>query len=375
VGLFVDVLRFGLNRVLQADQEPELADKLVRVRENFQAEFGEELAEHVEFFDEKRYLHFSSVASNLTFGNPNQEEFASEQLPANEYFLGFLDEAQLKLPLTNLGRELATQTVDILGNLPPDEVFFQQSPVTMDEFDDYKELVARMEGSRLRDFSADEQHKLLKLALRFIPGVHKIVALPQMLEKMILDGRFLFVEKIQKDHPEAFTFYRMSEYIHSQTILDNILFGKPTTDQVKAQERINQSIIQLLIEEDLLERIVEIGMDFNVGTKGDRLSGGQRQKLAIARVFLKAPNILIMDEATSALDNASQKRIQNLLETKWKGKSTLISVVHRLDTIKNYDKVAVMKAGKIVEMGSYEELMARKGMLYELVHGAKAGAQ
>jgi len=116
-------------------------------------------------------------------------------------------------------------------------------------------------------------------------------------------------------------------------------------------------------------------MDFNVGTKGDRLSGGQRQKLAIARVFLKAPNILIMDEATSALDNASQKRIQNLLETKWKGKSTLISVVHRLDTIKNYDKVAVMKAGKIVEMGKYEELMARKGMLYELVHGAKAGAQ
>ena len=135
------------------------------------------------------------------------------------------------------------------------------------------------------------------------------------------------------------------------------------------KERIHESIIQLLVEEDMLEAIVELGMKFQVGTKGDRLSGGQRQKIAIARAFLKYPKILIMDEATSGLDNKSQARIQNLLETKWKGQSTLVSVVHRLDTIKNYDKVAVMKAGKIVEMGAYDELIEKKGMLYELVFG------
>jgi ABC-type multidrug transport system fused ATPase/permease subunit len=108
-------------------------------------------------------------------------------------------------------------------------------------------------------------------------------------------------------------------------------------------------------------------MHYNVGSKGDNLSGGQRQKLAIARVFLKAPRVLIMDEATSALDNKSQARIQNLLETRWKRKSTLIAVAHRLDTIRKFDKIAVMKAGKIIEMGGYEELIARKGALYELV--------
>jgi ABC-type multidrug transport system fused ATPase/permease subunit len=149
--------------------------------------------------------------------------------------------------------------------------------------------------------------------------------------------------------------------------LNNIFFGKTKIANPQAQERINQSIIQLLIEEDLLETIIEIGMHFQVGTNGDKLSGGQQQKLAIARIFLKSPNILIMDEATSALDNKSQTRIQNLLETRWKKKSTVISVVHRLDTIKNFDKVAVMKAGKILETGTYDELMARKGMLYELV--------
>jgi ABC-type multidrug transport system fused ATPase/permease subunit len=194
-----------------------------------------------------------------------------------------------------------------------------------------------------------------------------MAALPEILEMLILEGRALFRQNIAEDDPGAFTLYQMSEYIYSQTILNNIFFGKTKTSNPKAQEIIDQSIIGLLIEEDLLEAIIEIGMHYQVGTKGDKLSGGQQQKLAIARIFLKAPRILIMDEATSALDNKAQMRIQNLLETRWKKNNTVLSVVHRLDTIKNYDKVAVMKAGKILETGTYDELMARKGMLYELV--------
>jgi ABC-type multidrug transport system fused ATPase/permease subunit len=78
---------------------------------------------------------------------------------------------------------------------------------------------------------------------------------------------------------------------------------------------------------------------------------------------------MILDEATSGLDNESQARIQNMLETQWKGKSTLIAVVHRLDIIKNYDSVAVMKGGKIIEMGKYDELMDKQGTLFELIAG------
>jgi ABC-type multidrug transport system fused ATPase/permease subunit len=78
-----------------------------------------------------------------------------------------------------------------------------------------------------------------------------------------------------------------------------------------------------------------------------------------------------MDEATAGLDNESQARIQDLFESHWKGKSTLIAVVHRLDIIKNYDRVAVMKDGKIIEMGAYDELMDKHGVLRELVDGKK----
>jgi ABC-type multidrug transport system fused ATPase/permease subunit len=366
-GIFVDVLRFGLNAILTHDQHQELVKAIIRIRKNFQQDYGDELADYVEFFDENQYLYYSSVAENLIFGAPNKPEFTGENLTKNKYFLEFLDTADLTRPLLSLGANLCRQTVDILGNLPPDAVFFQQSPINPEELEEFKVIEEHLKKKRLHELEDADRQKLLELGLRFIPGIHKMAALPELLETLILESRALFHDKIAEDDPHAFTFYQMSEYIYSQTILNNIFFGKTKTANPQAQERIDQSIIQLLIEEDFLEAIIEIGMHYEVGTKGDKLSGGQQQKLAIARIFLKAPRILIMDEATSALDNKSQTRIQNLLETRWKKKSTVVSVVHRLDTIKNYDKVAVMKAGKILEMGTYDELMARKGMLYELV--------
>lgn len=166
-------------------------------------------------------------------------------------------------------------------------------------------------------------------------------------------------------------FIKGAQDILGESILNNIFFGQIKTDLPQAQDKINKAIIHLLIEEDCLEDIAQIGMVFQAGSMGDRLSGGQRQKLAIARVLLKQPRIVIMDEATSALDNKSQSRIQRLIETRWRGKRTVISVVHRLDSIKNFDKVIVMKAGKIMEIGSYDQLIEKKGGLYELVHGKK----
>jgi len=370
-GFFVDVLRFGLNTVLAFDRDDDLVARVLRARENFQNNFGEALSEYVEFFDENRYLDFSSITENLTFGTADRDSFDPQLLSTDEYFLKFLEKAQLTRMLLSLGEQLARQTVDILGNLPPEQVFFEQSPLRPEELDDYKRIVERSGKIKLHQLDPQDHSKLLEMALRFTPGIHKMAGMPPMLENLILEGRALFRDTINADDPKAHNFYQMSGYIYSQTILNNILFGKIIPDNPKAQERINQSIIHLLIEEDFLETIIEIGMQYEVGSKGDRLSGGQRQKLAIARAFLKKPRVLIMDEATSALDNNSQARIQNLLETRWKRKSTLIAVVHRLDIIKNYDKIAVMRAGKIGEIGAYDDLIAKKGLLYELEFGKK----
>ncbi len=371
VGLFTDVLRFGLNATFKEGKKENLVKKVIRIRENYYLTQGESLGGIVEFFDQDKYLYFSSVAENLVFGSANEDGFQPGELHANDYFLKFIQDAGLRMLLLQTGAELARVTVDILKNVPdPDATFFEQTPVLAEEFSDYAELVLRLDKVRMHELNAEDAGKLLVLALRFTPGKHKIVSLSKLLEGLLLQGRVMFMDAIGKDRPEAVTFYRREDYIYTQTIIDNILFGRIKTDNPKALDQINKTIISLLIQEDMLERIVELGLEFDVGSSGDRLSGGQRQKTALARTFLREPRILILDEATAALDNASQTRIQNILESKWKGKSTLIAVVHRLDTIKGFDKVAVMKAGRIVESGSYNELIAKKGMLYELVHGS-----
>ena len=366
-GLFADVLRFGLNTLLSPDRHAELVDRVIRVRHKFQERYGTKLADYVEFFDETAYLAYSSVAENLTFGAANAPEFAGPALSESPYFLAFLKEAGLDRILLALGARVARQTVDILGNLPAEAVFFEQSPIGASELADYKEIVEHLRRRKTEELDAEDRRRLLNLALRFTPGIHKMTALSDAVERLLLEKRALFRANILRDLPGAFSFFSKNDYIFPQTILNNIFFGKTKASNPQAEETIVQSIIQLLIERDLLETIVEIGMHYNVGSKGDKLSGGQRQKLAIARVFLKGPRLLIMDEATSALDNRSQARIQNLLETRWKRKSTLVAVVHRLDTVQNFDRIAVMKAGKIIESGSYSELIARKGALYELV--------
>jgi putative ABC transport system ATP-binding protein len=142
---------------------------------------------------------------------------------------------------------------------------------------------------------------------------------------------------------------------------------------VKSGEKISEKLQTLsytvFSREGLLDEILDIGLDFDVGSKGDRLSGGQQQKLAIARAFLRDTKILIMDESTASLDNASQTRIQKMLDNNFRGNKTIISVIHRLDLTPSYDKIYVLKNGSIIEEGSYKELMARKGAFYELAQG------
>lgn len=107
------------------------------------------------------------------------------------------------------------------------------------------------------------------------------------------------------------------------------------------------------------------GLDTIITEHGENLSGGQRQRISIARAFIRDPEILILDEATSALDSVSERKIQDSIQKLVKGRTTLI-VAHRLSTIRNADRIAVIGNGGIVECGSYEELMAKKGAFYQM---------
>ncbi|WP_455257116.1 ABC transporter ATP-binding protein [Peptoniphilus asaccharolyticus] len=148
-------------------------------------------------------------------------------------------------------------------------------------------------------------------------------------------------------------------YLFSGTVLENIRYGNPKASDDEVLEAAKMA--------GALEFIDKLpnGFDTYVGERGVKLSGGQKQRISIARVFLKNPPILILDEATSALDNKSEQIVQESLVELSKGRTT-ITIAHRLTTVQNADEILVMKNRAIVERGTHEELMDKKGYYYDL---------
>lgn len=150
-------------------------------------------------------------------------------------------------------------------------------------------------------------------------------------------------------------------YLFSGTVIDNILYGKPGAPREEAEEAAKMAGAHEFIMS------LPNGYDTYVGERGVKLSGGQKQRISIARVFLKNPPILILDEATSALDNESERIVQESLAKLSKGR-TVLTIAHRLTTIKNSDVILVLTENGIEERGNHEELLSNKGLYYNLYY-------
>ena len=149
-------------------------------------------------------------------------------------------------------------------------------------------------------------------------------------------------------------------FLFSGTIYNNIRYAKPDATE---EEVINAA--KMANAHEFITRMPD-GYNTYVGEKGSRLSGGERQRIAIARAILNNPKLLILDETTASLDTESEFLIQTALNRLTKGKTT-IAIAHRLSTLKDADRLVVIDQHKIAEMGTHEELMAKKGIYYGLV--------
>ena len=148
-------------------------------------------------------------------------------------------------------------------------------------------------------------------------------------------------------------------YLFHASVADNLRYAKPDATLAELEEAGRAAAIH--------DRIAELpeGYDTIVGERGYKLSGGEQQRVAIARVLLKDPRILILDEATSALDTVSERLIQQALARLMVGRTT-IAIAHRLSTILRADQILVMDRGRIVERGRHEDLILREGLYAKL---------
>lgn len=176
--------------------------------------------------------------------------------------------------------------------------------------------------------------------------------------QVLLDGKDL--SKIDlRSYRKHLAVVPQTSILFSGTIRDNITYGIDNVDDKMLDEVVKAANLT-----DLIDSLPE-GLDTMVGEHGGKLSGGQRQRISIARALIRNPEVIVLDEATSALDSISEKLIQDSLNNLTAGRTTFI-VAHRLSTIKDADKIAVIADGKCVEYGTFDELMALKGEFYQM---------
>lgn len=173
-----------------------------------------------------------------------------------------------------------------------------------------------------------------------------------------VDGVDIRKIKIQ-DLRNSIGMVQQDVYLFSGTVFDNIRYGNPKASREQVEEA-----AKLAGAYDFISELPN-GFDSYVGERGIKLSGGQKQRISIARVFLKNPPILLLDEATSALDNRSERYIQRSLDELSVGRTTL-TIAHRLTTIQNADLILVLTQEGLVESGTHQELLAKKGLYHDL---------
>lgn len=175
---------------------------------------------------------------------------------------------------------------------------------------------------------------------------------------MFLDGKDM-EELNLRSYRNFLAVVPQNSILFSGTIRDNITYGMKNISEEKLWEAVRAANLEGFI------KALPQGLETRVGEHGGKLSGGQRQRIAIARALIRNPKVIVLDEATSALDSVSEREIQNALENLMRGRTTFV-VAHRLSTIRNADKIAVVGNGICKEYGTYDELMELKGAFYEL---------
>jgi ATP-binding cassette subfamily B protein len=194
---------------------------------------------------------------------------------------------------------------------------------------------------------------ILKILLRLIHAQHgNIFLLGLDLNSMT-----------REDLARMVGYISQNAFLVSGTVFDNIAYGMDNVPPEEVEEAARKANIH--------KEIVAFpeGYYTQVGERGSKLSGGQRQRIALARVFLQSPSLLILDEATAALDNLNEKVVQEAIEEAMIGK-TVIAVAHRLTTLRNADRILVFDKGRVVESGTYHDLLEAGGLFTHLAQAS-----
>jgi ABC-type transport system involved in cytochrome bd biosynthesis fused ATPase/permease subunit len=326
------------------------------------------IQELVERFDPQRYIRNATLAENLLFGTPVGRTFDVESLATNAYVRNVLEETGLADDMLVMGQKVAATMIELFSGLPPGhEAFERFSFIRAEEMPLYRSILGKITNAGLQSLNPDERARLLSLPFKMIPTKHRLDLIDAAFEQRILAARHYFADHLPRSLKAAVAFFDPAAYNPALSLQDNILFGKIVTSQAGAIERLGLLLRQVLDEQGLRPLVIGVGLSFQVGVGGSRLTATDRDKVATARAMLKRPVVLVLDQALAALDLTAQKRVLGRILAERRG-SCVVWALQRTELAEAFAHTLVVQRGKVIERGRFNELRASNGALHALLN-------
>jgi putative ABC transport system ATP-binding protein len=357
-----DIFDFGLQASFDPLARPELAARVLQARTELRDRLKERAnAGLVELFDRDAYNTNMSVAENVLFGTPIGRAFDLDHIAENAYVLSVLDKAGLTRRFLEVGLQVASLMVELFQDVQPgDELFARFSFISADVLPDYQALVRRAEATGLDQLSAEDRRLLLSLPFMLVPARHRLGVFDHEMETRLLNARRIFAADLPEDLRPAVALFDPERYNAAASVQDNILFGRLVYGRPQSQRIVGTLVCDVVESLGLRRTIVELGLGYETGIAGSRLSASQRARIGIGRTLLKQPDLLIVDGALAGLDPASQAAIKENILKGW-GEVGQVWVLGDGQDDTGFDRVVVMDQGRIVEDRILGNQSARDG--------------
>ena len=348
MGFSADLFRFGMSGRHKHNGSDTIVSDIKRARQvMFSKIDGGNLAKLVEPFNSDKYNVNLSVAENLLFGNLTDDKYSIKNLYDLPEVKKVLKQTGLDKEFNRIGMQLAELMVELFTDVEPgSELFDQFSFVGPDELTVLQKLLSRREVGRApKAVAMPERDIISSLPLQLIVSRHRLDLLDETLLRNIVKARKILMQQLENSDID-YTPFSAEAYQPSLSVQENILFGKIVYGQAYAEEKVMEAIDETVSSMGLYRKIASIGLDYEVGVGGARLSAALRQVLVLCRCILKQPELLILNEATNALDEGAEHRIIQLLREKQKGKSfVLVSGTNNRDD--SFDRHICLSEGRL----------------------------
>jgi putative ABC transport system ATP-binding protein len=372
VSIADDIFDLALRATVDGEANQALSQNIVALRSALRRRLTEEHLDGIVIpFDFDSYNPQAAILENLLFGTVRAPKAAAQRIVEHPHFQEILHETGIGDALYATGLAVAENVIELFHDLPPSHPFFLQLTfMTVDEIPVYQEMLNRLRDLPPGEVSAQDRGQMIRLSFSYIEPRHRFGLLNEDLTRRIVVARKRLRTGMPESLAEMVERYDPERFSASASLMDNIVFGHVAHEVADASDRIRAILKDLISELRLDHDVISIGLGFDVGSGGKRLTTVQRQKLNLARALLRRSDYFIFNRPLSALDRSTQEQIIRRVVQDLHAEGQRPSILWvlsdpRLSRI--FDRVLLFHRGGLNASGPYQQLTQESEIFRQLI--------